>query len=86
MLVLTRKTEEKIVIGKKKEIVITILKIQGDKVSIGITAPEDEYPVIREELLRKGVDVTSQRGIVQRHSIPAKDLQEKIQSKAHSET
>ncbi len=50
MLVLTRKSNEKIVIGKKKQIVVTILKIQGDKVSIGIEAPDDE-PIMRKELL-----------------------------------
>jgi carbon storage regulator len=50
MLVLTRKSEEKIVIGKKNQIVITILKIQGDKVSVGIEAPDDE-PIMRKELL-----------------------------------
>jgi len=38
MLVLTRKSEEKVTIGKDKKVVITILKIQGDKVSIGIEA------------------------------------------------
>lgn len=50
MLVLTRKSNEKIVIGKNKQIVVTILKIQGDKVSIGIEAPDDE-PIMRKELL-----------------------------------
>ena len=34
MLVLSRKSEEKIIIGEENQIVITILKIQGDKVSI----------------------------------------------------
>lgn len=51
MLVLTRKPEEKIVIGKNKKIVITILKIQGDKVSIGIEADRDT-PIFRDELLK----------------------------------
>ncbi len=49
MLVLTRKSEEKIIIGLQKKIVITILKIQGDKVSIGIEADRD-IPIWREEL------------------------------------
>jgi carbon storage regulator len=50
MLVLTRKSEEKITIGKDKKIVITILKIQGDKVSIGIEA-DKETPIFRNELI-----------------------------------
>lgn len=48
MLVLTRKTEQKIRIGKN--VVITILKIQGDQVSVGIEAPKD-LQIVREELL-----------------------------------
>lgn len=50
MLVLTRKREEKITIGKN--IVITVLKIQGDKVSLGIEADRDT-PVYRSELLTR---------------------------------
>jgi len=50
MLVLSRKTEEKIRIGK--DILITILKVQGDQVSIGIKAPK-ELRIVREELLIK---------------------------------
>jgi len=52
MLVLTRKKEEKITIGKNREIVITVLKIQGDKVSIGIEA-DPETPVFRTELFSR---------------------------------
>lgn len=50
MLVLTRKSEEKVIIGKDKKVVITILKIQGDKVSIGIEA-DKETPIFRNELI-----------------------------------
>lgn len=50
MLVLTRKLEQKIVIGNRKRIIITILKVQGDQVSIGIEADSD-VPIYREELL-----------------------------------
>ncbi|NGX42719.1 MAG: Carbon storage regulator [Chlamydiae bacterium] len=50
MLVLTRKSEEKITIGREKKIVITVLKIQGDKVSIGIEA-DKETPIFRNELI-----------------------------------
>lgn len=50
MLVLTRKSEEKVTIGKDKKVVITILKIQGDKVSLGIEA-DKETPIFRNELI-----------------------------------
>jgi carbon storage regulator len=49
MLVLTRKLEESIVIGK--DVIITILSIEKDKVKIGINAPR-EIPVIRKELFQ----------------------------------
>jgi carbon storage regulator len=48
MLVLTRKTDQKIRIGSN--ITITICKIQGDQVSIGIEAPADQK-IVRLELL-----------------------------------
>ncbi len=48
MLVLTRKPEQKIRIGD--DVVITVLKVQGEQVSIGIEAPKD-LQIIRQELL-----------------------------------
>lgn len=48
MLVLTRKPEQKIKIGK--DVVITVLKVQGDQVSIGIEAPK-KLQIVRKELL-----------------------------------
>lgn len=49
MLVLTRKSEEKIIIGKNKNVVITVLRVQGDKVSLGFEAAPD-IPICREEV------------------------------------
>lgn len=51
MLVLSRKQEEKIVIGPPgpAQIVITVVCVQGDKVRLGIEAPKD-LPVHREEV------------------------------------
>lgn len=56
MLVLSRKLSEKIVIDK--EIVVTILKIEGNKVRLGIEAP-GTVSVLRQELL---VDTKPERG------------------------
>jgi len=58
MLVLTRKAEQKILIGN--DIVITVLKVQGDQVSIGIEAPK-ELQIVREELLHEGLAKSTAR-------------------------
>lgn len=47
MLVLTRKTNEKIVVGDN--IVITVVKLDGNRVRLGIEAPS-HVPIQREEL------------------------------------
>ena len=47
MLVLTRKTDESIMIGD--DIEVTVLAISGEKVRIGIQAPRD-VPVFRHEV------------------------------------
>jgi carbon storage regulator CsrA len=48
MLVLTRKKEEKLQIGQ--EITITVLRIKGNSVQLGIEAPRN-VRVMRQELL-----------------------------------
>jgi carbon storage regulator len=48
MLVLSRKRDERIVIGEN--IVITVVDVRGDKVRLGIEAPA-EVPVHRQEVL-----------------------------------
>ena len=50
MLVLTRKSEEKIMIGK--DIVISVLEIEGSNVKIGIEAPKD-ISILRMEIFEK---------------------------------
>jgi carbon storage regulator len=47
MLVLSRNTDESIVIGK--DITVTVVAIQGDKVRLGIDAPK-EIPIHRLEV------------------------------------
>lgn len=47
MLVLSRKRDERIVIGEN--IVITVVEVRGDKVRLGIEAPQD-IPVHRHEV------------------------------------
>jgi carbon storage regulator len=47
MLVLSRQRDESIMIGDK--VVITIVDIRGDKVRLGIDAPQD-VPVHRQEV------------------------------------
>ncbi|MGH2993207.1 MAG: carbon storage regulator CsrA [Solirubrobacterales bacterium] len=47
MLVLTRKTNQSIMIGDDVE--ISVLAVSGDKVRIGIAAPRD-VPVFRKEV------------------------------------
>lgn len=51
MLILTRKFDERIMIGD--QIVITVLRIHGDEVRLGISAPRS-IPVNREEVLTRG--------------------------------
>lgn len=49
MLVLSRKVDERIIIGEN--IRLTVVSIRGNKVRIGIEAPEN-VSVFREELIR----------------------------------
>lgn len=74
MLVLTRKREEKITIGKNPEIVITILKIQGDKVSIGVEADRNT-PVYRTELLTRERSDKKKESTEYLNEIPIENLQ-----------
>lgn len=50
MLVLSRKSGQRVLIGG--EIAVTVVKISGGGVRIGIEAPA-EVPIVREELLDK---------------------------------
>ncbi len=50
MLVLTRRSQQSIMIGK--DVVITVLEVRGDQVRIGVSAPRD-VEVHREEVYRE---------------------------------
>ena len=50
MLVLTRKRDEKIIIGD--DIIITVVDVRGEQVKLGIEAPR-HIPVHREEVYRE---------------------------------
>jgi carbon storage regulator len=56
MLVLTRKSNQSIMIGD--DIEVTVLSITGEKVRIGIQAPRD-IPVFREEVY---LEIQQERG------------------------
>jgi carbon storage regulator len=50
MLILTRKVDQGIVI--QDNILVTVLRVDGDRVMIGISAPRD-VTVLRQELLNQ---------------------------------
>jgi carbon storage regulator len=50
MLVLTRKTNEKIVIGDN--VVITVVDVRGDRVRLGFEAPQD-VEIHRQEVYER---------------------------------
>ena len=64
MLVLSRQRDESIVIGDK--VVVTVVDVRGDKVRLGIQAPQ-EVPVHRREVYEA----------IQRENIQATQLQRK---------
>jgi carbon storage regulator len=66
MLVLTRKSNQSIMIGD--DIEVSVLSVMGDKVRIGIQAPQD-IPVFRTEIYleihRDKTDSDSEPGVVE---------------------
>ncbi len=52
MLILSRKQNERLLIGNDGEIKITVVEVRGGKVRIGIEAPKD-IPIHREEIALK---------------------------------
>lgn len=52
MLILTRKPEETVIIGKDAEITVTVLGVIGNQVKLGFCAP-DNVSVHREEVYER---------------------------------
>ena len=50
MLILTRRVNEKLMVGD--DVMVTVLSISGNQVRIGVTAPR-HVPVHREEIYEK---------------------------------
>jgi carbon storage regulator len=60
MLILTRKVDQAIVI--QGNILVTVLRVERDRVKLGISAPE-EITVLREELLQRDAGANRQEGL-----------------------
>ena len=54
MLILTRRSGETILIGD--DIEVTVMRVSGNQVRIGIEAPRD-VPIVREELDQEDAEV-----------------------------
>ncbi len=80
MLVLTRKSEQKIVIGNRKKITITVLKVQGGMVSLGFEADRDT-PIYREELLTE-IESENAGGAIELEGVDVKGIAQKLNLKS----
>ena len=95
MLILTRKTNESIVMGLEGEIKITIVDIRGDKVRLGIDCPseihvhrKEVYEAIpRENLRASGLErQTAQQPIAIEPKItPYEQFREKLDKEDYAE-
>ena len=79
MLVLTRKSEQKIVIGNKQKVVITVLKVEGNQVSLGIEADKDT-PILREEIIKE-IEEANTLGAMAKDSVDVKSIAENLKLK-----
>jgi carbon storage regulator len=71
MLVLTRKSNQSIMIGD--EIEISVLSVMGEKVRIGIQAPQ-KVPVFRKEIY---LEIHREAGIADRDGAAGSDSEQK---------
>jgi carbon storage regulator len=79
MLVLLRKSNESVLIGK--DIIVTVLAVDGDRVKLGVKAPP-EISILRQELCDQVVDQNSASVATSRnvHNILS-DIKSKLTSK-----
>jgi len=77
MLVLSRKTDETIIIGDS--IKIKVIKVKGNTIRLGIEAPED-VKILRGELAPYGVG--SDRDIVSAEGSPSKSSKSRFANSA----
>jgi carbon storage regulator len=81
MLILTRKVDQGIVI--QGNILVTVLRVEKDRVKLGISAPT-EITVLRDELLeRDGHNENSNKDRQSREESPSKDGDDPAGSAAH---
>jgi carbon storage regulator len=75
MLVLTRKSNQSIMIGDDVE--VSVLSVMGEKVRIGIQAPQ-EIPVFRKEIYLEihREDGTGEEGAAAQAKDPVEELEE----------
>ncbi|GHU42995.1 carbon storage regulator [Spirochaetia bacterium] len=66
MLILTRKTDEKIIIGDA--ITISIIEVRGDQVRIGVDAPKT-VKVYREEVF-EAIKTENKAAVASKTSLP----------------
>lgn len=52
MLILTRRIGETLVIGEDGEVTVTVLRVNGNQVSLGVKAAR-EVPVHRQEIFQR---------------------------------
>ena len=78
MLVLTRKTNQSIMIGD--DIEISVLAVSRDKIRLGITAPRD-VPVFRKEVY---LEIQAERGEVTPGGSARRQVEEELGRLTHA--
>ncbi len=81
MLILTRKTDETIQIGD--DVVITVVRVKGNSVRIGIEAPKG-VRVVRSELLETETPVEAEKP--QMEKLPTSRITKNLQALANKES
>ena len=82
MLILSRKLDEKIVIGD--EIVVTIVAVSGDTVKLGIDAPRSikvYRAEVYEEITRANIEAAKAAGVTPPDFKSLKDLEKLVKKK-----